>query len=1095
MADIFEERAKLLTQPIQTSPPADLFEKRAKELIPSKQERGFIPSFKAGTQGGVSGLITGHKAEPLPEDASWLEQLGSMAGKFVSDYPAMMAGAEAGALGGGALGSIVPGIGTGVGGLVGAGAGAMALPAAIDKSFEEYHDYAAKGGEGSFGDFLERAGRVAKETGQQAAIGGVTGIVSKALPFLKKIPGFDKLLGTNVGRKLATTGMEYGALTLGQAAVEGRSPTTQEAVNNALLLAGLKSTGAAGELIKGKFPNISSKIIKNHPLVKPYKQMYKMLPESGKKFLNKMTDFRQSTDEKMYFSMLKDHVGEKNAKIIESQFKWRNALDKAQSQEEFTPKQLEEMIYYRQKTGNPKVKGDTYIDVASRLPEAAKKFVDEVVGPHIEESLKQWNDNPLTSKINPREALDGIYLPGLYEYEPGKFEHAYNEVSKKFKTKNPFSNPKKFLTYMEAFEKAGLKPRYKNIVDIMRAFDNTNIKVLSNLEFLNQIKGVEKAWAAAGGNFIEVKGVNDKIGSIMVGPKKLIVNSTKDGRRNYDLAKKLGYVPFYDPFLRRYIAGTKTVIPDSIKALEGSPAYDDFIKAHEDELNKPIWATTAAPALVHPDLAPAIQGVFRRDPYKTPNIAAKAYDDLSNELRFIKVALSPFHYASLFMHTGGALGAKKALQSVAPWYTPFKAEADALLNNKAVMMDAARSGLEVYKGIEQIGERPSKIDKIIEQLADRIPTDHNKPEFIKYAADKLGAVMDHLFKIHHPRLKITTWKEGVDRLIAKEGQDITPRKEKAIKHDMADYVNNIYGGQVFETMRFLNNPNNLNNLRRVIQFPDWTLSAIRAADVGLPGGNTSFAQKEARRFWLKYGLFLGATHGLMKWFNSGLTQTDPDESISGIRFDITKAFEGLNPNTQDPKNWYKIPLPNVPVKIADTTYNAGKDENGRRRYMQVMKSALELGHWVTNPFVEFFRKSNPLIQAAWKQIMENTPTEDGTFPVQAEKSTGYKPWGGTKAGTLGRFQARAKELASEFQPFSVGTLSREGLPAFIASGGGAASVSKGLSLTASEPYIEKAISSNNVSALNNIKNVLKDNGYNDTQIKRVITKARHALKE
>ena len=69
MADIFEERAKLLTQPIQTSPPADLFEKRAKELIPSKQERGFIPSFKAGTQGGVSGLITGHKAEPLPEDA------------------------------------------------------------------------------------------------------------------------------------------------------------------------------------------------------------------------------------------------------------------------------------------------------------------------------------------------------------------------------------------------------------------------------------------------------------------------------------------------------------------------------------------------------------------------------------------------------------------------------------------------------------------------------------------------------------------------------------------------------------------------------------------------------------------------------------------------------------------------------------------------------------------------------------------------------------------------------------------------------------------------------------------------------------------
>jgi hypothetical protein len=161
------------------------------------------------------------------------------------------------------------------------------------------------------------------------------------------------------------------------------------------------------------------------------------------------------------------------------------------------------------------------------------------------------------------------------------------------------------------------------------------------------------------------------------------------------------------------------------------------------------------------------------------------------------------------MHTGGSLGLKKALQSIAPWKTNFDAQADALLNNKEVMMDAARSGLEVHKGIEQIGEKTSQIDKALEHIARELPEGSKKPEFVNFAAKKLGAAMDHLFKVTHPRLKISTWKEGVDRRIAQEGSNITPEKEKQIKKDMAKYTNNIYGGQIFETMRFMNNPESL----------------------------------------------------------------------------------------------------------------------------------------------------------------------------------------------------------------------------------------------------------------------------------------------
>lgn len=1090
--NVFAERIK----EIDKAGGENVFSKRAKELNGTNEElsvpeRGIWPAFKQGTQRGVSGLIAGYKPEALPEDASWLEGLGSMAGKFVSDYPAMIPGAAAGGLAGASIGSIIPGVGTAIGGLAGSGAGAFALPTAIDQAYEEYYKYADKGGEGTFGDFLNSVGKVAKETGKQAAIGGATGVVSKALPFLQKIPGFDRLLKTNLGRKAVGTGLEYGTLTLGQAAIEGRSPTMQEAVNNALLLGGLKAVGGTGKVVGGigeAFGNteIFNKVIKNHPLVKPITTIAKHMPEPVKALGRKVLDLKQSDQEKAYFDLLEDHIGERNARIVESQFKWRGALEQAEQQKKFTPEQLEEMMYYRQKTGNPTKKGDSYEALSSRLPEHAKEFVNEVVGPHLDKSLELWNSHPLTNKINPREALEGVYLPGLYENKPGEINKAYDEVSRRFKTKNPFSNKKTFMSYMDAMAARGLTPRYKNIVDLMRAYDNINIKVLTNLEFLEKIKSAEKAFA---------KG---PIGLKDQGMRKLIVNSTN--RKQYDKAKMAGYIPFDDAFLRRYVSATKEVMPNGTFSLfRGTKAYDEFIgqlkEAGVKNEKKPVFATTAAPALVHPELAPALQGVFRKNPYKDPNMFYKAVDALSNEIKNIEVVGSLFHYSSLFHHTGGLLGAKKALQSVAPWYTDFKADADALLKNKKVMMDAARSGLVVHRNVEGLGEQKTMISKSLDYIADKLPSQAKDTRFGNWAAGKIERGMKHLFEVHHPRLKIKAWNDMVNKWRSEN-----PKGNLALaKKEIAKNVNNIFGGQNWETMRFLNDPDSLKIMRRVIAFPDWTLSQIRAADVGLPRSKASIAQKEARKYWLQYGLFLGATHGLMKWLYGGLEQTDQEsKSPTGIRFNPKKAFNALNPFQQDPKSWYKVQLPDIPMKIAGKEFNPGRSEDGRRLNMQAMKSALELGGWAMHPFVEFFKKSNPLIRAAYKQIQDYTPTEDGTFPVRAIWEKGPKrgkPWEGTKPWTVERFRSRGKELASEFKPFSGGVIERLGVAPFIASGLGAGAVSKGMSLSDSESYIESALSSRNSAKLNNIKRVLKDNGYSEKQIKSRISLVNNRMKK
>jgi len=74
------------------------------------------------------------------------------------------------------------------------------------------------------------------------------------------------------------------------------------------------------------------------------------------------------------------------------------------------------MKYYAQKTGDPNIGvEDSFADVSQRLPKHAKAFVDEVIRPHLKESLKTWNEHPATRDINPRKGLEEYYLPGVYK--------------------------------------------------------------------------------------------------------------------------------------------------------------------------------------------------------------------------------------------------------------------------------------------------------------------------------------------------------------------------------------------------------------------------------------------------------------------------------------------------------------------------------------------------------------------------------------------------------------------------------------------------------------------------------------------------------
>jgi len=1000
-------------------------------------------AFTRGGRSGVSGLLLGYKPDEAPKDENWLEHMAALAGELISDVPGFWAGGKLGALVGGGIGSVIPGVGTAGGILGGGAAGAMAFPSLIKHSFQEYRDFVEKGNNLSFGEFLERAGRISKETGKSATVGLVTAGMSKFLPFMKKIPKFNKLLDTRPGRAVAGTALEYAGLTGGQALVEGKLPTAQQMFDNAAQLMMLKLTHGARAKTSEFFKELSKPTQKSRT-----KAFMKMLPKSVQESIKqRFPDIGKETQQQKFKEILRDNLGVRERKIYENQMEVKEALERAQGKSKFTSKQLEEMIYYKQKTGNPFVEGDSLEKLVKRLPKSAREFVDKDVTNHFAKMAAEWNKHPRTKNMNPREVLREIYMPGLFEYNTKQFNKAWDRVTSKFKIKNPFSKPKQFLTFLEAFREAGLKPRYDNIIDFINSYDNRIIRTISNINLLDDVAKHQKN-----------------------NPEPLIVNSF-DGDAYRD-AKLAGYVPMDDVFLRTY-------------KLEPSS---------KGQVAKKLWKTSDSPALVHPAFAEAFQGVFSKESYRAPTKLGKILektDQLRDIIRFTRVELSPFHYFSLLESQLGSMGFKNPR-----WYS----EGGRLKQNKAIMKDAIEHGLKLDYRARESGQKATGLlakgtellSKGVEQLPENLAT--------KGAKKSLRVIekgTNHLFEEFHPRLKLSTYNHYVNSEIIErinKGEKLSNREVKLIKQDIADLCNNMYGGQNWEYMNFFNSKRNLTGLRRLVGYPDWTMSTIRQAlDFTAPG----IKGKLSRNAWKRYGVFMVGVHGGLKFFNSGWKQTDDkDKSIKGLKFDVNKALRGLM--TGGPK-WDNFPLPDIDVKIAGQIFNPGRDAKGKKLVGHFGKQAKEILRHFVDPISSFFSKTNPLIQMATDQIFGGTPRKGGGMWL-AEPAWKYGksvPWEGKEG--LAQIPSRVKHLLKGLLPYSTSTLTDKGLAPYVGSLFGAFPVSQAITSYSATPYIEDAIREpNNARSkekLESIRSLMKDGGIPQGAINKRINTVRNAIEE
>lgn len=736
--------------------------------------------------------------------------------------------------------------------------------------------------------------------------------------------------------------------------------------------------------------------------------------------------------------------------------RWQDAIGK---NKRISRQDREDMIFYRERTGNPFVKNDTFEALSKRMSPESKEVVDTIVDQHMKESLRLINESPFMSGkgVTPRQAVEDIYIRHFYagKISPQKVDAIFESMQKRFGTDNPFKNTRTYLTFDQALREAGLVPKYRDITQNLAAQDGMLTRVLSNNELVSNLHDLE---VASG--------------------QKFIVRS--NDKQAYQRAKEEGWIQFQDPYMRSYVAGT-------------------------NKAGKKNWAVTEAPALVHPDLAPSLQGVFSKDAYKPDNAVLRLYDMVNSTLNKLHVSASLFHFNALgesFTSGGGFI---TSLVMSPKWWK----QGSRLLERSPYVEDAVRHGLKL--------NRPTDLDleqanTFYQKLMTKLQASNNLPANligkIGENANVLNRTHKFLFGEFQPRMKIITYENYVNRMLSYyEKKGMYPNEEllREIKRQSAKATNDQFGGQVWELIPFMNDKQK--GMHRVFSFPDWGVSAIREV-TGAVADNSPIRRKLGQRYLVEYlmGLFFGGQ--LLSYASTGMTNK-PDGSVT---WDINKAHSTFE--NEDPKrrNLFDIEMPDFYITIAGDKINVGRDENGRQYYVHGGKKIREIGRYFTDPIANLFSKSSPLIQDSTKFAIDHTPSEGGLFPVRgAYKEGEFQPWDGTKKHTIDRAVSYAKEIATGTLPYSLQTavsdlfdskeqflqaIARTGFK-FAFSGGGGLSVSKGMSLRSSEPYWEEAYNikdpKKREESLKALRVVLKDYGYRDNQIKTIESKIKRRV--
>ena len=328
---------------------------------------------------------------------------------------------------------------------------------------------------------------------------------------------------------------------------------------------------------------------------------------------------------------------------------------------------------------------------------------------------------------------------------------------------------------------------------------------------------------------------------------------------------------------------------------------------------------------VHPEVAPVLKAVLDK-PFD--GNFARRLSALNAITKKMALSFSFFHHIALTEAAFGALGFKglSMLKSGG-----FRKGLE-LIKDEAATSEALRAGLN-------LGALTDVQAGLVSKSLQRIETGLRNTPILGTAAKgvrKFNEVWDKaLWDKYHTGLKSYAFHD----LYAKALRKSPGVAKEVVAREVAGFVNDAFGGQTWELM--VKSPKWQQMAHWVLLAPDWTISNARIAMRPFGSGVTA---KLGREYWRRTAL----------------------ASMSGtavLNYAMTKYYDGRG----------RFPWENEPGQKLFRVM-IGRDEKGRRQYVNFGKQLQEPLRWIYEPLTQFAAKLSPAIQMATEQLTGSSTT-------------------------------------------------------------------------------------------------------------------------
>lgn len=143
-------------------------------------------------------------------------------------------------------------------------------------------------------------------------------------------------------------------------------------------------------------------------------------------------------------------------------------------------KEKEDLIYFIEKTGNPRYKGDTYETLRNRMSTKAIHISNKILTKE-RELRRMIKESGYSDDI-------GFIRDYVTHFWRGSRKNR-DRLVEVFRRKNPFENQREFLNYMEG-QKVGLKPKYNDVFDIVSEYNRIVNQVVQNNILIENLQGL-----------------------------------------------------------------------------------------------------------------------------------------------------------------------------------------------------------------------------------------------------------------------------------------------------------------------------------------------------------------------------------------------------------------------------------------------------------------------------------------------------------------------------------------------------------------------------------------------------------------------------